>query len=91
LILDEATSSLDAGSEQQLLLKLGEVLPGSTVIVISHRLSALLCVRRVIVLEAGRVIDDVSPALLLRNGSAYSRLFNTAVSTPGHCRATFNG
>lgn len=91
LILDEATSSLDASSEQQLLLKLREVLPGSTVIVISHRPSALLCVRRVIVLEAGRVVDDASPALLLRNGSAYSRLFNTAVSTPGHRRASFNG
>lgn len=43
LILDEATSSLDAGSEQQLLLKLRKALPGSTIILISHRLSAVLC------------------------------------------------
>jgi ABC-type multidrug transport system fused ATPase/permease subunit len=87
LILDEATSSLDAASEQQLLTNLHTLLPGSTMIVISHRLSALRCVDRVIVLEAGRVVEDASPALLLRNDGAYSRLFNALVSTPGHRRA----
>jgi ABC-type bacteriocin/lantibiotic exporter with double-glycine peptidase domain len=71
LILDEATSSLDANSEQQLLCYLGKVLPGSTIIVISHRLSALHCVDRVIVLETGCVVDDARPALFLRNGAAY--------------------
>jgi ABC-type multidrug transport system fused ATPase/permease subunit len=76
LILDEATSSLDAGSEQQLLSNLHRVLPGSTVIVISHRLSAMFCVARVILLEAGRVVEDSSPASLLRSQSACSRLFN---------------
>ncbi len=81
LILDEATSSLDAASEQQLLSGLHNVLPGSTIIVISHRLSALLCVGRVIVLEAGRVVEDSSPALLLRNGGTYSRLFNAMAAT----------
>jgi ABC-type multidrug transport system fused ATPase/permease subunit len=91
LILDEATSSLDAGSEQQVLWALGNVLPGTTIVVISHRLSALRCVGRVIVLEAGRVVEDASPALLPRNGTAYSRLFNSSVSTPGHRQSTVNG
>jgi len=91
LILDEATSSLDSASEQQLLSNLHKILPGSTIIVISHRLSALLCVGRVIVLEAGRVVEDSSPAFLLRNGGAYSRLFNGAASTLGHRHATFHG
>jgi ABC-type multidrug transport system fused ATPase/permease subunit len=81
LILDEATSSLDTSSERQLLLNLRKALPGSTVIVISHRLSALLCVGRVIVLEAGRVVEDASPALLVGNGGAYSRLFSTTSGT----------
>jgi ABC-type multidrug transport system fused ATPase/permease subunit len=84
LILDEATSSLDASSEQQLLGRLRRILRGSTVIVISHRMSALLCVRRVIVLEAGRVVEDASPEVFLRNGRAYSRLFNTVASAPEH-------
>jgi ABC-type multidrug transport system fused ATPase/permease subunit len=76
LILDEATSSLAAGSEQQLLLKLPEVLPGSTIIVISHRLSALRCVARVIVLKGGCLVEDATPALLLENKGVCSRLFN---------------
>jgi ABC-type multidrug transport system fused ATPase/permease subunit len=81
LILDEATSSLDSGSEQRLLRDLHGTLPGSTIIVVSHRLSALLCVRRVIVLEAGRVVEDDSPISLLRNGGAHFRLFNADPST----------
>ena len=76
LILDEATSSLDAGSEQQLLSRLRRILPGTTIVVISHRLSALHCVNRVIVLEAGRVVGDDFPAALLENSGAYARLFS---------------
>jgi ABC-type multidrug transport system fused ATPase/permease subunit len=89
LILDEATSSLDARSEQQLLSVLHDLLPGSTLIVISHRLSALHCVERVIIFKAGRIIEEASPESLLRNGSAYSRLFNTFLSTPGHRHVKF--
>jgi len=90
LILDEATSSLDARSEQQLLSGLHDVLPGSTLIVISHRLSALHCVERVIIFKAGRIVEEASPELLLRNGSAYSRLFNAFVSTPGYRHVKFH-
>lgn len=81
LILDEATSSLDAGSEQQLFGSLRRILPGTTVVVISHRLSALHCVDRVIVLEAGRIVEDDLPTALLGNSGAYSRLFSTGASS----------
>ena len=91
LILDEATVSLDAASEQQLLSGLHNILPGSTIIVISHRLSALLCVERVIVLEAGRVVEDASPAVLLRNGRGFSRLFSGVASAPKHSHSAFHG
>jgi len=80
LILDEATSSLDTASEQRLLSNLHHFLPGSTIIVISHRLSALRCVGRVLVLKAGHVVEDATPAFLLSNGALYSRLFNAAAS-----------
>jgi ABC-type multidrug transport system fused ATPase/permease subunit len=76
LILDEATSSLDAGSEQQLLSSLRRLLPGTSIVVISHRLSALHCVGRVLVLEAGRMVEDDLPTALLGNRGAYSRLFS---------------
>lgn len=91
LILDEATSSFDAASEQQLLSRLHTVLPGSTIIVISHRLSALLCVGRVIVLEAGRVVEDASPTSLLRNRGPYFRLFQADPSTLRPHHAAFQG
>jgi ABC-type multidrug transport system fused ATPase/permease subunit len=91
LILDEATVSLDAASEQQLLSGLHNILPGSTIIVISHRLSALLGAGRVIVLEAGRVVEDASPTSFLRNKGAYFRLFNADPATLGDREATFDG
>jgi ATP-binding cassette, subfamily B, bacterial len=80
LILDEATSSLDAGSEQQLLGSLRRILPRTTVVVISHRLSALHCVDRVIVLEAGHIVGDDMPIALLANSGAHSRLFNAGAT-----------
>jgi ABC-type multidrug transport system fused ATPase/permease subunit len=89
LILDEATSSLDSGSEQRLLINLHGTLPGSTIIVVSHRLSALLCVGRVIVLQAGRVVEDASPTSLLRNRGADFRFFNADPSTLATLRANF--
>jgi ATP-binding cassette subfamily B protein len=90
LILDETTSSLDSRSEQSLLCRLQEVLPGSTLIVISHRLSALHCVGRVIVFESGRIVEDTSPHLLLNNSNAYSRLFPGTVRTAGHRDVNFH-
>jgi ABC-type multidrug transport system fused ATPase/permease subunit len=89
LILDEATSSLDSGSEQQLLSRLRDVLPGCTIIVISHRLSAVLSVGRVIVLEQGRVVEDASPTSLLKDGCAHFRLFNAGPSNLEHRHTIF--
>jgi ABC-type bacteriocin/lantibiotic exporter with double-glycine peptidase domain len=80
LILDEATSSLDAVSEQNLLLNLRKTLPESTIIVISHRVSSLLCVERVIFLEAGRAVEDEVPTALLGSSGACSRLFSAGAS-----------
>jgi ABC-type bacteriocin/lantibiotic exporter with double-glycine peptidase domain len=84
LILDEATSSLDASSEQQLLRNLRWVLAGTTIVVISHRLSALFCVGRVIVLEAGRVIEDGAPTAVLGNRSNCFRFFSATSDSELH-------
>ena len=75
LILDEATSSLDAASEQQLLRRLRHLLPGRTIIVISHRLSTMSAVERVILLQGGRVVEDDARISLQCGSSAYSQLF----------------
>jgi ABC-type multidrug transport system fused ATPase/permease subunit len=76
LILDEAVSCLDAPSEQQLLGRIRRALPGTTVIVISHRLSTLSCVEQVFVLEAGRLVENGAPKALLGRKGACWRLFH---------------
>jgi ABC-type multidrug transport system fused ATPase/permease subunit len=58
LILDEATSALDGFTEHRLLRSLDEIVGGRTVLVIAHRLSAILWAERIIVLERGRVVGD---------------------------------
>jgi ATP-binding cassette, subfamily B, bacterial len=58
LILDEATSSMDAAVEQVVLDRTRLFLPSSTVLLLSHRLSTVRWAERVIVLEAGKIIRD---------------------------------
>uniref|UniRef100_A0A336N0A9 CSON011403 protein n=1 Tax=Culicoides sonorensis TaxID=179676 RepID=A0A336N0A9_CULSO len=61
LILDEATSSLDDSSEQQLLKAVNKAFNGRTIINIAHRVHTLLDYDRVIVLENGKIIEDGDP------------------------------
>jgi ATP-binding cassette subfamily B protein len=62
LILDEATSCLDSASEEVLLRTIQEILHGSTLIVVSHRLSTISLLPRIIRLSEGRIIEDHSAA-----------------------------
>ena len=60
LILDDATSSVDASTESEIKQALREVLAGRTTFVIAHRLSTIALADRIVVLEAGRVVADGS-------------------------------
>jgi len=60
LILDEATSSMDAAVEQVVLDRTRRFLPSSTVLLLSHRVSSVSWADRVIVLEAGKIVRDES-------------------------------
>lgn len=66
LILDEATSSLDIPSERMVQQALETVLADRTALVIAHRLSTVEVADRVLVLEHGRIIEDGTPAELIR-------------------------
>jgi len=74
LILDEATSSLDIPSERMVQQALETVLADRTALVIAHRLSTVEIADRVLVLEHGRIIEDGSPAELIRGDGHYAAL-----------------
>jgi ATP-binding cassette subfamily B protein len=74
LVLDEATSLLDIPSEQLVQGALRTILSGRTAMIIAHRLSTVEIADRVLVLSAGRVVEDGPPSLLLAADGEYSAL-----------------
>jgi ATP-binding cassette, subfamily B, bacterial len=74
LILDEATSSLDVPSERGVQRALRTLLADRTAVVIAHRLSTVEIADRVLVIEAGRVVEDGSPSDLVSSGGRYGDL-----------------
>jgi ATP-binding cassette, subfamily B, bacterial len=74
LVLDEATALLDIPSERLVQSALRTVLAGRTALIIAHRLSTVAIADRVLVLRAGRVIEDGSPAELMSGTGEYADL-----------------
>jgi ATP-binding cassette subfamily B protein len=75
LVLDEPTASLDAHAEAAMFHRFHDLRAGRTSFVISHRLSALQTVERILVLEGGRLVEDGSHGKLLAAGSTYARMY----------------
>ncbi len=74
LVLDEATSHLDAISEAQVRAALDELMRARTVLVIAHRLSTIRHADSILVMQSGQVVEaGTHPELLARQG-AYVRL-----------------
>ena len=74
LILDEATSALDSESERLVQQALDRLMKGRTSLVIAHRLSTIERADRIVVIDAGRVVESGSHAELLAAGGLYARL-----------------
>lgn len=75
LVFDEATSSLDSGSEQAILGALKEIAKGHTSLVIAHRLSTIVDADQIVVLEQGKVVEVGTHQVLLAKEGRYAQLW----------------
>jgi ATP-binding cassette, subfamily B, bacterial len=80
LLLDEATSALDGDAEEAIREALGRLMQGRTVIAIAHRLSTVRHFDRLVLLQAGQVVQDGPPDHLARDNGLYRSLVQREMS-----------
>jgi ATP-binding cassette subfamily B protein len=76
MVFDEATSSLDSGSERQIQLALDDVSKDRTTLVIAHRLSTIIHAHEIVVLNAGKVTERGTHDDLLESGGRYAHMWH---------------
>jgi ATP-binding cassette, subfamily B, bacterial MsbA len=81
LILDEATSALDSESERAVQDALENLMQNRTTLVIAHRLSTVQRADRIVVMDAGQIIEIGSHAALMQRNGQYARLYQLGLHT----------
>jgi ABC-type bacteriocin/lantibiotic exporter with double-glycine peptidase domain len=84
LFLDESTSALDAPSERRVFTNLLQHFRHQTMVFISHRISSLNWVDRIVVVNRGVIEEQGTHPQLIRNGGLYAHLHNTPAVVGGH-------
>tara|TARA_B100000787_G_C16196847_1_gene301524 strand:+ start:440 stop:2179 length:1740 start_codon:yes stop_codon:yes gene_type:complete len=79
ILLDEATSSLDAETEDKIQKGLSYLTKNKTTLVIAHRLSTILNSEKIFVLEKGEVVSEGNHEYLLKNSSIYKNFYETQI------------
>ena len=80
LVLDEATSALDSEVEAAIQQSLFALMQGKTVIAIAHRLSTIAAMDRLVVMDAGRIVEQGTHQQLLNNNGIYANLWKMQTS-----------
>ncbi|WP_337268964.1 ABC transporter ATP-binding protein [Oryzifoliimicrobium ureilyticus] len=75
LVLDEATSALDSEVEEAIQSNLEQIMQGKTVLAIAHRLSTIAALDRLVVIDAGKIVEQGSHRSLLLAGGLYAELW----------------
>ncbi len=76
LILDDATASVDASTEERIRKAMESVMSGRTTFVIAHRLSTLFKADEILVMDEGRIVERGTHASLLAHGGVYRRIYD---------------
>jgi ATP-binding cassette subfamily B multidrug efflux pump len=87
LILDDSLSSVDAETERDILARLRPILAGRTSILVSHRVAAVKDANQILVVEAGRIAERGTHALLLATGGVYAALYHEQLAAEKAARA----
>ena len=80
ILLDEATSSLDADSEQKVQNAIINLTKNKTTLVIAHRLSTIIRANKIIIIDQGELIESGTHDELLKNSVIYKNLYSKQLS-----------
>ena len=78
--MDEATSSLDADSEEKVQNAIINLTKNKTTLVIAHRLSTIMRANKIIVVNKGKIVETGTHNELLKNSSIYKNLYSKQLS-----------